>query len=268
MFSEIGEEMNLKKYNNVFRFLLWIIFFITFVAEFVKIVFELNPDYGHRPLQMANVFFWSSLILIEILMAGMDVHFLIKCPTRRIRLLILSGCHFSVILLLPLVFNNWNWTCLLYPWPHSLQAFDPTTPKVAFYLSIFIGFILLPLITYRWGAKGFCGYVCPHGAFFSETYGRAFDSHPERLQWLRRFVPQTYFALMAVALLFAIVLPSSIPSIRSIQKLVYFFTAELFYFVIGIPLLGGRSYCRLICPLGYFVKRLVKSKLRMQKKQP
>ena len=56
MFSEIGEEMNFKKYNNVFRFLLWIIFFITFVSEFVKIVFELNPDYGHRPLQMANVF--------------------------------------------------------------------------------------------------------------------------------------------------------------------------------------------------------------------
>ena len=135
-FSEIGEGMNLKKYSNVFRFLLWTIFFITFVSEFVKIVFELNPDYGHRPLQMANAFFWSSLFLIEILMAGIVVYFLVKYPARRMRLLILSGCHFSVILLLPVVLNNWSWTCLLYPWPHSLQAFDPATPRVAFYLSV------------------------------------------------------------------------------------------------------------------------------------
>jgi hypothetical protein len=266
VFSEIGEEMNLKQYKNVFRFLLWLIFFITFVSEFVKIVFELNPDYGHRPLQMANAFFWSSLFLIEILMAGIVVYFLIKYPARRMRLLILSGCPFSVILLLPLALNNWSWTCLLYPWPHSLQAFDPTTPRVAFYLSVLIGFILVPLITYRWGAKGFCGYLCPHGAFFSETYGRAFDSHPERLQWLQRFVPQTYFVLMAVALVIVIVLPSSILPIRSIQKLVYFFTAEFFYFVIGIPLLGGRSYCQLICPMGYFVQSLVRYKIKNKRK--
>jgi len=128
VFSEIGEEMNLKQYKNVFRFLLWVIFFITFVSEFVKIVFELNPDYGHRPLQMANAFFWSSLFLIEILMAGIVVYFLIKYPARRMRLLILSVCHFSVILLLPVVLNNWSWTCLLYPWPHFLQAFDPLFP--------------------------------------------------------------------------------------------------------------------------------------------
>jgi hypothetical protein len=48
--------------------------------------------------------------------------------------------------------------------------------------------------------------------------------------------------------------------LRSAQKLVYFFTAELFYFVIGIPLLGGRSYCSLICPMGYFIRSMVKYK--------
>jgi polyferredoxin len=215
---------------------------------------------------MANAFFWSRLFLIGKRMAGIVVHFMIKYPTRRMRLLILSVCHFSVILFLPMVLNNWSWTCLLYPWPHSLQAFDPATPRLAFYLSVLIGFILVPLITYRWGAKGFCGYLCPHGAFFSETYGRVFDSHQERLHWLRHFVPQTYFALMAVALLLAIVLPSSILQIRSIQKLVYFFTAEFFYFAVGIPLLGGRSYCRLVCPMGYFVGSLVRYKIKNKRK--
>ena len=46
--------MNINKYSNIFRFLLWSIFSITFVSEFVKIVFERNPQFGHRPLQMAN----------------------------------------------------------------------------------------------------------------------------------------------------------------------------------------------------------------------
>jgi polyferredoxin len=65
---------------------------------------------------------------------------------------------------------------------------------------------------------------------------------------------------MALSLVAAIALPGSIYPLRSAQKLVYFFTAELFYFVIGIPLLGGRSYCSLICPMGYFIRTMVKYK--------
>jgi hypothetical protein len=55
---------------------------------------------------------------------------------------------------------------VLYPWPHSLQAFDPATPQTAFVLSLGMGFVLAPFLTYKWGIKGFCGYICPHGAFF------------------------------------------------------------------------------------------------------
>ena len=247
-----------NRHRNIFKFIIWLLFFITFTSEFVKIMFELNPGTGHKPLGMANAFFWSSLFLIEMIMAGFVTAFIIKYPSRRLRLIILSVSHFTVILLLPTVLDDWSWTCLLYPWPHSMQAFDPNTPQAAFYLSLLIGFVIVPLITYRWGAKAFCGYLCPHGAFFSETYGRLF---PARYKWVMpagRFVPGIYFLLMAAALLSIIFIPDSVYPIRSVQKLVYFITAEFFFFVIGIPLIGGRSYCRLICPMGYFIKLIIR----------
>ena len=183
----------MEKFKNSLKFLLWLIFFITFASEFVKIVFELNPDFGHKPLRMANAFFWSSLFLIEMIMAGLVIYFIVKYPARRLRLIILSACHFTVILALPMLLDSWSWTCLLYPWPHSLQAFDPATPRTAFYISVFMGFAIVPLITYKWGAKAFCGYLCPHGAFFSETYGRVFSPKPMRLLRVCKGYPSCLF---------------------------------------------------------------------------
>ena len=255
----------MKNKKELFKIILWFIFFVTFSAEFAKIVFELNPDYGHKSLQAANAFFWSSLLLIELVMGGLVIYYIANYPPRRLRLFILSLCHFSVILVLPMVFDDWSWTCLLYPWPHSLQAFDPSTPAVALYISLLVGFIIVPLVTVTWGVKGFCGYICPHGAFFSETYGRVFSSHPDRLNKVPGITPPIFFILMVCALVTILVIPNTIIPLRSIQKLVYFFTAEFFFFVIGVPLLGGRSYCRLICPMGYFVLLLVRLKRKWNK---
>lgn len=251
--------------KKLLKIILWFIFFVTFSAEFAKIIFELNPDYGHKSLKVANAFFWSSLLLIEIVMGGLVIYYIKHYPSRRLRLLMLSLCHFSVILVLPMVFDDWSWTCLLYPWPHSLQAFDPATPAVALYISLLVGFIVVPVLTVKFGAKGFCGYICPHGAFFSETYGRIFPSRPTRLSKVSGIIPPIYFALMVCSLAIILVIPDTIVPLRTLQKLVYFFTAEFFFFVIGVPLLGGRSYCRIICPMGYFVLLLVRIKRKWSK---
>ncbi len=245
--------MNIKK---ILKFLLWFLFFTTFTLEMVKIIFDLTPDTGHKSLAMANAFFWSSLLLIEIIMAGLVIYFFINYPRRRIRLLVLSICHFTVILMLPMILNDWSWTCLLYPWPHSLQCFDPATHSTAMILSLFTGFIVVPLISYRWGYKAFCGYICPHGAFYSETYGRLFRGQPGKLIKLGRIIPMVYFLFMAAALILILLVPDTIDPIRATQKLLYFITAEFFYFVIGVPLLGGRSYCTMICPMGFFTKHV------------
>ncbi|WP_155310417.1 4Fe-4S binding protein [Desulfosarcina ovata] len=245
--------MRLKK---TLLFSLWFLFFLTFTAELVKIVLDLDPNAGHKPLGMAHLFFWSCLLLIELAMAGLSVYFFITHPKRRIRLAVLSLCHFTVILALPMIFNNWSWTCLLYPWPHSLQSFDPATPRSAMVISLFIGFLFVPFVSYWWGARLFCGYLCPHGAFFSETYGRLFSRRPGKFLKLGRIIPPFYLALMAAALIAFICVPDIIEPMRTAQKLLYFITAEFFYFVIGIPLLGGRSYCVLICPMGYFIRQI------------
>ena len=253
----------MKIFKRFFIFLLWFLFFVTFTVEIVKLIFEQNPDIGHKQLGLANAFFWSSLFLIEMIMAGLVIIFIVKYPSRRKRLVILSACHFSVILLLPVVFNNWSWTCLLYPWPHSLQAFDPKTPQAALLLSSVMGFFIVPLITLKWGAKGFCGYICPHGAFFSETYGRVFSKRYKGFDWLRRYFPPIYFTIMTASLIAIIFFPDTITQLRSVQKMVYFITAEFLYFVICIPLFGGRSYCTLFCPMGYYVNGIVKLKNRL-----
>jgi len=143
----------MKNKKELFKIILWFIFFVTFSAEFAKIVFELNPDYGHKSLKAANAFFWSSLLLIELVMGGLVIYYMVTHPPRRLRLFVLSLCHFSVIMVLPMVFDDWSWTCLLYPWPHSLQAFDPATPAIALFISLLVGFIIVPVITVKWGGK-------------------------------------------------------------------------------------------------------------------
>jgi hypothetical protein len=258
----------MKRYKSIFKFMLWFLFFVTFTGELVKIVFESSPAIGHKSLGLANAFFWSSLFLMEMVMAGLVIYFMINFPARRIRLAVLSLCHFSIVLALPVMLNNWSWTCLLYPWPHTFQAFDPATPNAAFLISAIAGFILVPIITFTWGVKGFCGYICPHGAFYSETYGRVFSSRYPKINPIGRFVPPLYFALMTGALVAVLLKPELIVPVRSVQKTAFFLTAELFFFVIGIPLLGGRSYCSLICPMGYFVRLLVRAKLKMRSGQP
>ncbi len=255
----------MQKAKQILLFLLWLLFFVTFTSEFIKIVFELSPATGHKSLGMANAFFWSSLFMIELVMGAVVLYYIITYPSRRIRLISLSACHFTVILLLPVILDDWSWTCLLYPWPHSLQAFDPDTPQAALLISVIIGFAVVPFITWRWGAKAFCGYLCPHGAFFSETYGRVFTPRYRPSALIKKHLPRVYFIVMTVALVAILLMPDSVVPIRSVQKLVYFFTAEFFFFVVAVPLLGGRSYCTLICPLGYAVRLLVRTKRTLGK---
>ncbi len=248
------------KVKQTARFLLWFLFFVTFTTECVKILFEFGPSGGHKPPESTYAFFWTCLLLIELVMAGLIVYAVIRYPARRARLLCLAAAHFTVILVLPMLLGDWSWTCLLYPWPHSLQCFDPATPRAALVISLAVGLVAVPLMTYRWGIRAFCGYLCPHGAFFSETYGRLFPGKPVRSGKATRIIPPLYFALMTAALAFILFRPDYTDPIRTAQKLSYFFTAEFFYFVIGIPLLGGRSYCMLVCPMGYFIKMLPKRK--------
>lgn len=240
--------------KQIFRILIWIVFLSASTLGLLRIILPNWLDI--ETAKIISYFYWSGLLLVEIVLAVLVVYFFVKKPSRRTRLVTLSICHFTVFLVLPLALNDWTYTAILYPWPHTLQAFDDETSKTILWLSLFVGFGMIPLISYIWGRKAFCGYICPHGAFISETYGRIFKQHPERLVILNKIVPPIYFSLMTVALLVILILPETLTPVRSFQKVVFLITAELLYFIVLVPLVGGRSYCNLICPLGYAIKQI------------
>ncbi len=236
------------------KILIWIVFLTTSVLGLLRIITPNVLD--TETAKIIGYFYWSGLLLVEIVLAVLVIYYFVKKPSRRTRLITLSICHFTVFLALPLAVNDWTCTAILYPWPHTLQAFDAKTSKTILWLSLFVGFGIIPLISYIWGRKAFCGYICPHGAFISETYGRIFKQHPGRLVILHKRIPPIYFSVMTVALLVILILPETLTPVRSFQKIVFLITAELLYFIILVPFVGGRSYCNLICPLGYAIKQI------------
>jgi polyferredoxin len=162
--------------------------------------------------------------------------------------------------------RDFAWMGALLPWPITLLAFDPSTSTVLSIFSIVFGFLVVPVLTVKFGAKGFCGYICPMGGIYSETYGRLFTNPPGRFKRLGNIIPPIYFSLMTISLFLIWYDPALISPIRRIQIITLFLTSHFFYFVIGIPLIGARSFCTLICPLGYEIGRIVKLKNRFLKK--
>jgi polyferredoxin len=131
--------------------------------------------------------------------------------------------------------------------------------------SLIIGFIIIPIITLKWGAKAFCGYVCPHGGFYSECFGRLFNPKPGTLKIIARTGPPAYFALMIIALALIFLIPSTFDIVRTAQKNLFFLLSQVLYFCIGIPLIGARSYCTHICPLGLEIRWIARMKMKLKK---
>jgi len=124
---------------------------------------------------------------------------------------------------------------------------------------------LLPLMVRRWGKGGYCGSICPWGAF-AETVGdrqREKMPHGPRVnRW--NFVGQGMLAVTALLLLLRILGwmfgRSSWPAIgfgwvyNTLPYLNYrWFHEVLLTGVVGLGFcffMGGRTFCRFACPLG------------------
>ena len=187
-----------------------------------------------------------------------------KYPARRIRLLSLLFFHFVGVLVIPMATKNFTTMAILFPWPLTLTAFDRAAPHAILIASLFVGFLVIPIITRRWGAKAFCGYVCPLGGFYSESFGRLFNPKPGKLKWLRKWGPPINFILMLAALAAILLIPATLDPIRTVQKQVFFLLSQVLYFVIGIPLVGARSYCTHLCPLGLEINWIARLKNPMK----
>jgi polyferredoxin len=211
-----------------------------------------------------NAVFRSTFGVFELAMIGIMIYFIRNYPARRIRLLSLLFFHIVGVLVIPMMTRNFTTMAIFYPWPHTLTAFDHASPAIVLIVSLIMGFIIIPLITLKWGGKAFCGYVCPHGGFYSESFGRLFNPKPGKLKLLRKWGPPVYFILMLVALAAILLIPTTLDPIRTVQKQVFFLLSQVLYFVIGIPLVGARSYCTHFCPLGLEINWIVRWKNRMK----
>lgn len=65
---------------------------------------------------------------------------------------------------------------------------------------------------------------------------------------------------MSAALGLILMVPDTLEPVRNAQKVSFFLTSQMFYLIIGVPLIGPRSYCTHFCPIGYEIKHLIKLK--------
>lgn len=242
---------------------LWAFVATIFAVDLVKIAMDVSLISQSLHQKFLATLLRSTFGLFELIMAGLIIHFAIRHPARRLRLASVAFFHYASVLALPLAFRDFTWMAVLYPWPQTLLAFDPRTTRLVGVLSLAVGFVGIPALTLAFGAKGFCGWVCPHGAFYSEAFGRLFAPPAGRLAWLRRYGPPAYFVFMTVALASLLLFPSATEPVRQVQKVTFFVASQLLYLVVGMPLVGARSYCTHLCPIGLEVSWLVRARLAL-----
>jgi hypothetical protein len=242
--------------SRALRIALWTFVSAIFVVDLAKMALDFSP-LGSMHQQFLTTFVRSTFGLFELLMGALIVFFAIRHRERRARLLSVAFFHYASVLALPLAFRDFTWMAMLYPWPQTLLAFDPRTTALVSTLSLVVGFVVVPGLTLLWGAKAFCGWVCPHGAFYSEAYGRLFHPPAGRAAWLRRFGPPAYLAFMTVALAWVLLAPESVAPVRGAQKVAFFLGSQFLYLIVGVPLVGARSYCTHLSPIGLEVTWLV-----------
>jgi polyferredoxin len=151
----------------------------------------------------------------------------------------------------------------LNAWPLNLAAFqvapavgpeDPawwhTVAVVAVVWAAFLTFVVIPVLTIRWG-KIYCSYICSCGAL-AETVGNGFRHRGPKGDAPRRFERYGFvFVAMAAGVTIADLYGFTGPLK---QYNVWVGTALAGAVAIGLyPFLGQRVWCRMWCPLAFWM---------------
>ncbi|MBL7648168.1 MAG: NAD(P)-binding domain-containing protein [Candidatus Hydrogenedentes bacterium] len=158
------------------------------------------------------------------------------------------------------------WTPLigrsLNAWPLKMNAFeveaagpgDPawwhTVAVVGVVWAVVLTFIVIPLFTIKWG-KIYCSYICSCGAL-AETVGNSYRHRGPKGDWPRRLERFGFvFILLAAVGTIAHLLGYSLPYNLYNVWVGTFLSGAI---AVGLyPFLGQRVWCRMWCPLAFWM---------------
>ena len=153
-----------------------------------------------------------------------------------------------------------------YFWPLDYDAFFPgfldswqtsTFTKFVFAWSLVMSFVAVPVLTYFFGKRWYCSWVCGCGGL-AETAGDPFRHLSDKSLKAWRFERVSIHSVLLLITLTTLVVLidwkwSFLPAGMSdkVQKSYGFLIGSIFAGVVGTgfyPLLGSRAWCRFGCP--------------------
>jgi Pyruvate/2-oxoacid:ferredoxin oxidoreductase delta subunit len=206
--------------------------------------------------------------LYTFFVLSMGIYFLRKwkhIKYQKIRTLSVMFFQTIFAFLLPsiLVYFNTKEFYFSYFWPLKPEYFYPKTlaslPAVMAVWTVFMSFIAVPVLTYFFGKRWYCSWVCGCGAL-ANTAGDPFRhlSNKSELSWkIERLL--IYPILVIIIIVTALLFINEIRSVNdafsefvfSLKKIYGFFIVAGFAGVIGTgfyPIGGTRIWCRFGCP--------------------
>ena len=217
----------------------------------------------------SNWFFYSSMYTYVVLLFGIRMLFKYRhIPYHIWRTFSLVFVQLGLAYILPNVLRSFQQPefYFSYFWPLKPEYFYPQTWAQTYGIGVYfllcaaaMSFIATPILTYLYGKRWYCSWVCGCGAL-AETMGDPFRqlSNKSLAAWkLERW--SVYSILVFISLITVLLWINSFGAgaifgsySHSLQKSYGFFIGAIFSGVIGVgfyPLLGTRVWCRFGCPM-------------------
>ncbi len=232
------------------------------------------PYYLARYLlfQGKKLSYWYSLAY-TIIVVGFGIYVILKYRHSSyiaLRTISLMVIRLSVSFLFIYFIIDWTAYQLIYVWPLELQPLvwniSPPSwlPNARFFriYGIVASFAVLPVITWFYGKRVFCGWICGCGAL-AETLGDPFRKKAPKTRFAYKLEYAKYVILLAAVIVtFVMILTEGFlvdpntPNF-SIYYLVYWFIVLfLLAGVVGLGtyhIFGGRVWCRFFCPMAAYL---------------
>ncbi|MEE8403043.1 MAG: 4Fe-4S binding protein [Candidatus Hydrothermarchaeaceae archaeon] len=143
-----------------------------------------------------------------------------------------------------------------YPWPLNISSLYPGRPDWVLAYAVIFAFVFIPIVTYFWGRRVYCGWICSCGAI-AETLGDPFRKRAPKSKTANRLEIGMYIVLLIAILV-------TIATWLGDRQLPVWYNLIVMFYISGIivmaayPFMGGRIWCRFFCPAGAFIGAISK----------